>query len=70
MKLNDNYDEASYKQSGVVQVRFGESFNGKLVIPGPWPDFIAAILSHWVSLVPIRVIELSTDWGTRLKMAL
>ena len=70
IKLNDDYDGASYKQSGVVQFNITKSLDGKLVIPGPWPDLIAAILSHWVSLAPISVIELLIDWDARLKIAL
>jgi hypothetical protein len=48
IKLNDDYDGASYKQSAVIQLQT-TNINGQLVIPEPWPDLIAAILSHWVS---------------------
>jgi hypothetical protein len=70
IKLADDYDGASYKQSAVVQLRTTKSFDGQPVIPKPWPDLIAAILSYWVSLVQICAIELSTDRDARLKIAL
>jgi hypothetical protein len=56
IKLTDDYDWAFYKQSGMVQLRTAEDLDGQLMIPGPWPDLIAAILSHWVSLMLICVI--------------
>ena len=49
INLNDDYDGASNKLSDVVQFRTMESLDGQLVISGPWPDLITAILSHWVS---------------------
>ncbi|KAF8237674.1 hypothetical protein L208DRAFT_1421509 [Tricholoma matsutake] len=48
IKLNDDYDGASYKQSSVIQLRTSESLSGQLAITEPWPDLIAAILSHWI----------------------
>ena len=53
IKFNENYDGASYKQSTVVQFGTMQSPDGQMMIPGPWPDLIAAILSHWVSLMLI-----------------
>lgn len=60
IKLDDDYDGASYQQSAVVQLRTTESLDGQLVISGPWPDLIAAILSHWIinSFVDLG----SDDW--------
>jgi len=51
IKFNNDYDGAFYMQSEVLQFQTVKNFDGKLVIPGPWPDLIAAILSHWVSLM-------------------
>ena len=51
IKLNNDYDGASYKQSEAVQLITTKSGDGQPVVPGPWPDLIAAILSHWVSLI-------------------
>jgi len=48
VKLNHDYDGASYKQSTVVRLRATENLDGRTVIPAPWPDLIAAILSHWI----------------------
>jgi len=70
LNLNDDYDGAFYKQSDMVQLRTMKSLDGRLVVPGPWPDLIAAILSHWVSLMLIYVIELLVDRDARLKIAL
>lgn len=44
--------------------------DGQIVIPGPWPDLTAAILSHWVSLMLICMIVFLIDWDARLKIAL
>ena len=52
ISLNDDYDGASYKLSGAVQKTM-ESLDGQLVISGPRPDLITAILSHWISLMSI-----------------
>jgi len=68
IKFNDNYEGASYKQSFVVQLRTAENIDGQ--IPGPWPDLIAGILSHWVSLMLICVMESLIDWDHRFKIAL
>ncbi|KAG2339270.1 hypothetical protein BDR05DRAFT_629709 [Suillus weaverae] len=40
--------------------RYYEDPDGRLVIPGPWPDLIAAILSNWIqnSFVDLK----SDDW--------
>ncbi len=62
IKLNNDYDGASYQQSSVVQLYTTKDPNGLLVIHEPWPDLIAAILSHWVSLILIHMIELLVDW--------
>jgi len=48
IKPNISYDGASYKQSAVIQLQTTENHDGQLVIPGPWPDLIAAILLHWI----------------------
>jgi hypothetical protein len=68
MKLNDNYKGVSYKQSAVLQTK--KNINGQLVISRPWPDLIAAILSHWVRLILNHKVELLTDLDTRWEMAL
>jgi hypothetical protein len=70
INLNDDYDGALYKQSDMVQLRTMKSLDGRLVIPAPWPDLIAAILSHWVRLMLVCVTELLIDWDARLKIAL
>ena len=70
IKLNDNYDGASYKQSVIVKLRNTQGLDNQPIISEPWPDLIAAILSHWVSLMIIRMIELLIDWDARLKIAL
>src|SRR5260370_30493678 len=62
INLNDDYDGGFYKQSDMVQLRTMKSFDGWLVIPGPWPDLITAILLHWVHLMLICIIELLIDW--------
>ena len=49
IKLNDDYDGASYKQSSVIELRTAASLSGQVSITEPWPDLIAAILLHWVS---------------------
>jgi hypothetical protein len=61
IKFTDDYDGAFYKQSVMVQLKTAEDPDGQLVIPGPSPDLIAAILLHWVSLMLVCVIELLTD---------
>jgi hypothetical protein len=49
IKLNDNYEEASYKQSNVIKLEvIANLVDGHWVVPKPWPDLIAAILVHWV----------------------
>jgi hypothetical protein len=50
IKLNDDYDGGSYKQSSVIKLSTTQSLSGELAITEPWPDLIAAILLHWVSL--------------------
>lgn len=70
IKLNDDYDGASYKQSAVIRLRTAESLSGELAITEPWPDLIAAILLHWVGWILIGIIKLLTDWNARLKRAL
>ena len=49
IKLNDDYDGASYKQSSVIELRTTASLSGQVSIIEPWPDLIAGILLHWVS---------------------
>ncbi|KAH7910224.1 hypothetical protein BJ138DRAFT_1009256 [Hygrophoropsis aurantiaca] len=48
IELNDDYDGASYKQSDVIQLETTKRLDGSLEIHRPWPDLIAAILSHWI----------------------
>lgn len=70
IKLNDDYDGASYKQSAVIRLRTAESLSGELAITEPWPYLIAAILLHWVCWILIGIIKLLTHWNARLKRAL
>ena len=70
IKLNDDYDGASYQQSSVIQLRTAESLSGQLAVTEPWPDLIAAILLHWVSWILISIIKSWTDWDARLKRVL
>ncbi|KAI9509432.1 hypothetical protein F5148DRAFT_1187990 [Russula earlei] len=60
IKLDDNYDGASYNQSSVVQLSTTRSTDGQPVITKPWPDLIAGILAYWVanSFEDLR----SDDW--------
>lgn len=60
MEFNDNYYGASYQRSNVVKFETTTDSDGQLVIPGLWPDIIAAILSHWIqnSFVDLK----SDDW--------
>ncbi len=62
VKLNDNYDGASYKQSTVVKFGTAEGPDGQVVVLEPWPNVIAAILVDWVSLMLICKIELLINW--------
>jgi hypothetical protein len=62
VKLDNNYDGASYKQFCVVWLRTIESLNGQVVILKLWPNLIAGILVYWVSLMLIYMIELLIDW--------
>ena len=57
VKLNNDYNGGSYNHSAVVKIRTLESFDGQVVISKPWPDLIADILSHWVSLILIHMTE-------------
>ncbi|KAH9989738.1 hypothetical protein BJV77DRAFT_1069301 [Russula vinacea] len=60
IKFNDNFDGASYMQSTMVQLCTIETLDGQPVIPAPWPDLIAAILSHWIKN---NFVDLgSDDW--------
>ncbi|KAG1839363.1 hypothetical protein F4604DRAFT_1994211 [Suillus subluteus] len=45
IKFNDNHDGASYQRSNIVKFNTMSDSDGQLVIPGSWPDIIAAILS-------------------------
>jgi hypothetical protein len=56
VKVNNNYDGASYKHSSVVQLTTSGSQ------PSFQPDLIAGILAYWVSLMLICKIELLIDW--------
>ncbi|KAG2070800.1 hypothetical protein BDR04DRAFT_1118077 [Suillus decipiens] len=60
MKFNDNYDGASYQRSNIVKFDTVSNSDGQLVIPGSWPDILAAILSHWIqnSFADLK----SDDW--------
>jgi hypothetical protein len=50
VKLDYDYDRSSSKQSSVVRLETMRSLSsGELENTQPWPDLIAAILSHWVS---------------------
>ena len=59
IKLNDDYDGASYKQSAVIELESARSLSGQVAITEPWPDLIAAILLHWVSWILISIIKLN-----------
>ncbi|KAH8981792.1 hypothetical protein EDB86DRAFT_3130584 [Lactarius hatsudake] len=48
VKLNDDYEGASYQQSTIIQLETPRGLDGQLVIREPWPDLIAAILSYWI----------------------
>ncbi|KAG2072082.1 hypothetical protein BDR04DRAFT_1097387 [Suillus decipiens] len=61
IKFNDNCDGASYQQPIPLEYAVMRSnFSRSLMIPGPWPDLIAAILSQWIqnSFVDLG----SDDW--------
>ncbi|KAN0131993.1 hypothetical protein V8E53_010273 [Lactarius tabidus] len=60
IKLNDNYEGASYKQSDMIHLEVMKNPDFHLVIPKPWPDLISAILLHWIgnSFVDLG----SDDW--------
>ena len=55
MLFNDDYDGALYKQSSVIQLKTAGGLDGQPEILEPWPDLIAGILLHWVSLMLIYV---------------
>jgi hypothetical protein len=61
VKLNDNYDGTSYKQSSVFELPTLGSLTRQLKVTRE-PDLIAGILAYWVSLIPICKIELLIDW--------
>ncbi|KAH9042966.1 eukaryotic translation initiation factor eIF2A-domain-containing protein [Lactarius deliciosus] len=50
VKLNDDYEGASYHQSTMIQLETVRDVDDQLVIREPWPDLIAAILSYWTHL--------------------
>ena len=52
VKLNDNYDGATFKQSFVIQLTTLGTLGSQLQLP-PEPDLIAGILAYWVSLMLI-----------------
>jgi len=61
VKLNDDWDGATYKFSTMMKYRGAvESLNGEREILAPWPDLIAAVLLYWVenSFVDLG----SDDW--------
>ena len=50
IKLNDNYEAASYTESQLIQLTYTlDCDDFQMVISKLWPDVIAAILLHWVS---------------------
>ncbi|KAH8996836.1 hypothetical protein EDB92DRAFT_2036180 [Lactarius akahatsu] len=49
VKLNDDYDGASYQQSPMIQLQITRGVDNQLVIHEPWPDLIAGILSYWIT---------------------
>ena len=62
VKLNDDYDGATYKQSNAVRLRYMEGSDGQEVLSKTWPNVIAAILVYWVSLMLTCKIELLINW--------
>ncbi|KAI0248035.1 hypothetical protein BJV78DRAFT_849657 [Lactifluus subvellereus] len=60
IKLNDDYDGASYKQSVVVEPGTTKNLDGQPVILEPWPDLIATSLSHWIENSSVDLG--SDDW--------
>ncbi|KAI9441535.1 hypothetical protein H4582DRAFT_2073709 [Lactarius indigo] len=48
VKLNDDYDGASYQESAMIQLQTTRDLDDQLVIHKPWPDLIAGILSDWI----------------------
>ena len=55
VKLTDDYEGASYKQSNVICLEVYQNLDLQQVSQ---PDLIAAIVLHWVSLFYSTVIEL------------
>jgi hypothetical protein len=58
IKINDNYEGASYMNS--VPIQIGGSFYDHGISNESWPDLIAAILLHWVCFIFNRY-ELMAD---------
>ena len=58
VKLTDDYEGASYKQSNVIHLEVYQNLDLQQVSQ---PDLIAAIVFHWVSLFNSTVIELLAD---------
>src|SRR6266550_9061513 len=51
VKLNDDRNGASFMQSDIIHLNTQqEKLSGPQVMIRPFPDLIAGILSHWVSL--------------------
>jgi hypothetical protein len=61
IKLNDNYDGATYKQSSMLKLPTLGSLTSQLEVTRE-PDLIAGILAYWVSLILICKIESLIDW--------
>ena len=58
VKLTDDYEGASYKQSNVICLEVYRNLDLQQVSQ---PDLVAAIVLHWVSLFYSTVIELLAD---------
>jgi hypothetical protein len=48
IKINDNYEGASYMPAPLLSIKCSMSLYGEVAFFKPWPDLIAAILLHWV----------------------
>ena len=61
IKLNDDYNGASYKESALIQLSIKGVLGSQLQLSSE-PDLIAGILAYWVSLMLICRIELLINW--------
>ncbi|KAN0078031.1 hypothetical protein V8E55_010088 [Tylopilus felleus] len=64
IKINDDYNGASYQESAVLSLRTTGRFHREPKIERPWPDLIAAILSYWIENSTVDLG--SDDWFERL----